>query len=74
MEDNCRARRARSKRSAVGRKLKDAERGKPEGRGWLQKTYVRDAKDSNRRNQGDNCAPSNVGDREQNRKEQVLAR
>ena len=74
VENSCRANRARSKRPAVGRKLKNAERGKREGRGWLEEAQMREAKDSNPRNQGDKCAPSNGADHEQNRKEQISVR
>jgi len=34
--NSCRANRARSKRPAVDRTLENAERGKQEGRGWLE--------------------------------------
>ncbi len=74
VNNSCHANRTRSKRSAVDRKLKDAERGKREGPGWLEEAQVKDTKNSNSRGWGDKCAPSNGGDRKQNRKEQVSAR
>lgn len=49
VNNSCHANRTRSKRSAVNRKLKNAERGKREGSEWLEKAQMKNMKNSNSR-------------------------
>lgn len=74
VNNSCHANRTRSKRSAVNRKLKNAEREKREDSEWLEKAQMKNMKNSNSRGWKNKCASLNEKDCKQNRKKQVSTR